>query len=270
MATIQNLKKQLRGIRSTQKLTKAMKTASTVKFSKLNGIYAEYAPYAKECRQMFEQFGAGLSAAMPAKNPDAPVAVVVLGANKGLCGNFNSELHNYAMRVTDGKEMMIACGKKSILFFKSRNIPLAREIIFDDIPSYEESAALLDDLLAQRESGRISDIMVVYPRYYHMMKQVPACYSLFAAEDHPAAEALYLPDRATIVEKTARHIFHALFFRLVLESALGVQAATLMTMRSAYDTATEYCTQLEALINRKRQSSVTADVLETATEWGEE
>ena len=48
--------------------------------------------------------------------------------------------------------------------------------------------------------------------------------------------------------------------------ALGAQAATLMTMRSAFDTATEYCEKLEGEINRLRQSAVTADVIETSAE----
>ena len=55
-------------------------------------------------------------------------------------------------------------------------------------------------------------------------------------------------------------------YKLALENALGAQAATLMTMRSAFDTATEYCEKLEGEINRLRQSAVTADVIETSAE----
>ena len=271
MPAIQNLKKQLRGIRSTQKLTKAMKTTSTVKFSKLNGIYGEYAVYGRECVRMFEQFGAGFTAAMELKDPEAPRAVVVLGSNKGLCGSFNSELQQFARNQLIDGERVVACGKKAIQFFRSKNIPVEKEVVFGDIPTYEESAALLDELLEWRKSGKISGISVVYPRYTHMMKQIPTVHELFASqEEEKGQEVLYVPDRITIVEKAAKNIFNAMFFQLVLEAALGAQAATLMTMRSAYDTATEYCTRLEAQINRKRQSAVTADVLETAAEWGEE
>ena len=64
----------------------------------------------------------------------------------------------------------------------------------------------------------------------------------------------------------AAKIFMAVAYELILETALGAQAATLMTMRSAYDTATEYCEALESEINRKRQSAVTEDVIETSSE----
>ena len=57
-----------------------------------------------------------------------------------------------------------------------------------------------------------------------------------------------------------------MFYEIVLEAAIGAQAATLMTMRSAFDTATEYAENLEKEINRLRQSAVTADVIETSAE----
>ena len=58
-----------------------------------------------------------------------------------------------------------------------------------------------------------------------------------------------------------------IIYKKTLETALGAQAATLTTMRSAYDTASEYCVTLEAEINRKRQSQVTADVIEVSAEY---
>ena len=58
MLAIQGLKKQLRGIRSTRKLTKAMRTVATVKFSKLNDMYGEHAKYGQQCRKVFKQYGA--------------------------------------------------------------------------------------------------------------------------------------------------------------------------------------------------------------------
>ncbi len=272
MPAIQSLKKQLRGIRTTQKLTKAMKTISTAKFSKLNGIYGSYAVYGKECIRMLELFGGGLTKEMAALDPDAPPAIVVMAGNKGLCGSFNVELLNFAARELEHYEKyrLIACGKKAIQYFKSKNIPVELEIAFDDIPMYEQSVALLDTLLEWRKSGKVAEISVIYPQYINMVIQKPVLQQFFkAAEDHDDGSMLYVPDRRTIVEKTAKTIFYAMFYRLVLETALGAQAATLMTMRSAYDTATDYCARLEGQINRKRQSAVTADVLETATEWEE-
>lgn len=271
MPAIQSLKKQLRSIRSTQKLTKAMKTAATVKFSKVSAIYSQYAAYGEQCAGVYEQFGTGYLSAVRAADPEAPCAVVVMASNKALCGGFNSELLTFAVEELDKLEnfRLFACGKKAIEFFRERKMPIEQEFVFSDVPAYEESAALIDRLIEQRLSGKISGVYVVYPSYGNMMTQTPVIRDLFPEPGDGDCDALLIPDRGTVVEKTVNTIFHAIIHKLVLETATGAQAATLMTMRSAYDTATDYCTQLEGQINRQRQSTVTADVLETAGEWSE-
>lgn len=269
MAAIQSLKKQLRGIRSTQKLTKAMKTISTVKFSKLNTQYNDYAFFSEQCMALYAGHARTLAATFPAADPHAPAALVVLSSNKGLCGNFNSEILNFALEQLESLSnyRLVACGKKAIGYFNRRKIPIEKEWLFEDTPSFEDAVALLDCLLSWRQEGKISQILIIYPRYDHMMQQTPTLRELFETEERLEEwDALLLPDRQTILGNTSKTILRALFYRLILESALGAQAATMMTMRSAYDTATEYCSKLEGQINRLRQSAVTADVLETASE----
>lgn len=269
MPTIQSLKKQLRGIRSTQKLTKAMKTISTVKFSKLNSVYNVYSEYGRQCKKMFEQYSSGFLNSIRESNTSAPAAVIVITSNKGLCGNFNAELLNFAREQLQslGSVLLVACGKKAIGHFKTKKIPIEREYVFEDIPSYDESNCLLEEIIEWRRNGKISSVYVIYPKYAGMMKQTPTICELFSSAEASKSESvLFVPDRNTITQKTAKTVFRAMFYQIILESAIGAQAATLMTMRSAYDTATEYCDQLEKQINRMRQSAVTADVLETSTE----
>ncbi len=269
MAAIQTLKKQLRGIRSTQKLTKAMKTVSTVKFSKLNGMYGGYAPYGDHCRRLMAQYGARLCKAMGSFQEDAPELVVILGSNKGLCGSFNAEVFRYAAQVLAEKPnaWVAAVGKKTVSYCDYKQIPVVLKESLNDLPTYEESGALFDRLLALRQTGKVSRITVVYPRYKNMMVQTPSSCELFDGKDGEETDiALFVPDEETVVATVAQTAFRAMFYDLVLQTALGAQAATLMTMRSAYDTATGYCAELEGQINRQRQSAVTADVLETSVE----
>lgn len=270
MATVQTLKKQLRGIRSTQKLTKAMKTISTVKFSKLNGLYGKYAPYGAACLRMHRRFGRGFVGALPAAKKEAPRCVVVLASNKGLCGSFNAEVLSFARKQMAEGDVVIPCGKKAIRYFRARPCSIIKEVVPSDVPTYEEAASLLKELVQLRKEGEISGITVIYSHYVHMMQQQPDRYDLFAVSEEEEEVPLCCPDRETVEEAVAMPVFCGMFYRLMLEAALGAQAATLMTMRSANDTATEYVAHLEEQINRKRQSAVTADVLETATEWGEE
>ena len=101
-----------------------------------------------------------------------------------------------------------------------------------------------------------------------MMLQKPSQTELFSVkrEDEEDPGLLLAPDRDTVISRTAMTVFGSMVYQILLESAIGAQAATLMTMRSAFDTATEYCERLEGEINRLRQSAVTADVIETSGE----
>ena len=267
MPEVHSLKKQLRGIRSTQKLAKAMKTASVVKLSKLTGVYGQYSEYGAQCEKLLEQYGPVFLEAFRETDSAAPAAVIVLASNKGLCGSFNAEIFNFAMKQLPrlGAYRLIPCGREAIRFFQRKKLPVEKAAVFGDVPTYEESSALFDEIVEWRNAGRISRVFVIYPKYINMMRQEPTISESFST-DHSGADetALLIPDRSTVVEKNVKMVFRAMFYKLVLETALGAQAATLLTMRSAYDTATEYCTELEGQINRLRQSLVTADILETS------
>ncbi|MBQ7936557.1 MAG: F0F1 ATP synthase subunit gamma [Clostridia bacterium] len=273
MPAVQILKKKLRGIRSTQKVAKAMKTVSTVKFSKLNGIFNEFSAYGRQCASLYWAYKEELISFFPPGDPEAPVCVVVLCSNKGLCGSFNAEVLNFAQEELEKLErpyLLVACGKQAINYFKEKQKPIEKELIFGDVPSYEDGRKLLNLLTGWRAEKKISSIKVIYPHYVNMVKQQPSVENLFEITEDTKEESgeaiLFVPDRPTIIEKTANNIFQSLMYEVLLETALGAQAATLMTMRSAYDTATEYSQQLESQINRQRQSAVTADVIETSSE----
>ena len=130
MLAIQGLKKQLRGILSTRKLTKAMRTVSTVKFSKLNALYNEYSQYGKQCRKICEQYGTFFLENVSAKNPDAPSLVIVMTSNKGLCGKFNAEILGFAEQELEKMDsfLLVACGKKAIHYFKTKEMAISLEL----------------------------------------------------------------------------------------------------------------------------------------------
>ena len=276
MPSIQNLKKKLRGIKSTQKLTKAMKTVSAVKFSKLSGIYNEFLAYGRQCANLYNTYTKELISYFPKADPEAPVCYVILGSNKGLCGSFNAELLNYAHTQIKKEKRplcLIACGKQAITYCKDKRLSTEAELIFEDVPTYHDGQTLLNLLTDLRAQKTISTIKIIYPHYVNTVLQRPTVKTLFEQDEYQnksEENLLFGPDRSTILEKTAYKIFQSMMYEVLLETALGAQAATLMTMRSAYDTATEYSDQLETQINRLRQSAVTADVIETSGERKEQ
>lgn len=273
MSTTQLLKKKLRGIRSTQKITKAMKTISSIKLSQLTALYDDYNDYGKCCENMYLEYRDELLDTLPPAAPLAPVCFVVIASNKGLCGGFNSELLSYAMEEIkkQGSCVILACGKKAITYFENHHIPCEATFVFDDVPGYDDGNTILNEIIRLRQAQKISTVKVIFQKYTNMMRQSPVTVELFSREHmkkepENQGEYLLIPDKKTVIDSIAPNEFQSILYKYLLEVALGAQASTLMTMRSAYDTATEYCMQLEGEINRKRQSEVTADVIETAAE----
>ncbi len=272
MATVQSLKKKLQVIRSTRKLTQAMKTASTVKYSKLSNLYSNYEKYEQQCSCLYEAYRKDFNGVFELTNPDAPVCYVVMAGNKGMCGAFNSELLLFFDKILKKEEkapVIFPCGKKVREHFHNKGIPYENAHIFDDIPSYSQAEELFAEICLLIKAGRISSVKIVYPEYVNMMKQKPVVCDLFSFEGEEEEEysPMLVPDKETVISNGAEKILISIMYKKILETALGAQAATLTTMRSAYDTACEYSAQLETKINRIRQSQVTADVIEISAEY---
>ena len=249
-----------------------MKTASTVKYSKLSALYSDYEKYSEQCDRMYRNYRKDFNSVFSVSNPEAPVLYIVLTSNKGMCGSFNTELISFFENILceqKNEAVIICCGKKGKDYLEGKKIHCDKSYILSDIPSYSDACTLFEDIRELMESGKISSVKTVYPQYQNMMKQKPVCDGLFSFEESltDSEEPLFVPDRQTVMANTAEKILISIIYKKLLETALGAQAATLTTMRSAYDTACEYSAQLETEINRKRQSQVTADVLEVSADY---
>ena len=273
MATIQNLKKKLQVILSTKKITKAMKTASTVKYSKLSALYSDCEKYEEQCRRMYENYRNDINSVFAIKNIDAPSLYILLTSDKGMCGSFNTELTVFFGKIIKEQSTppkIIVCGKKGIDYLDSKKIGYTKSYLFSDTPAYSDADEMFREIKSLIESGEISSVKIVYPKYLNMMMQRPVCEELFTFDNGTTPEGdepLFVPDRQTVIHCTAEKILVSILYKKILETALGAQAATLTTMRTAYDSACEYSEQLEIQINRKRQSQVTADVIEISSEY---
>lgn len=275
MPTEKLLKKKLQGVRSTQKLTKAMKTVSAVKYSRLNSMSCAFSEYSKCYLDLYSGVEHEIKKLLPPASENARDFIIVLGSNKGLCGKFNSELLQFAeaeIQKYDSAPFVAVLGKMAVTYFEDKKLPTDKTFNYNDIPQYGDCDPLITEITQLQEKGEISGVKVIYMKYETMMKQTPTVFEFFSAEskEAEAENVLYFPDKETVVGSLFGKLYQTAVYGMMLETALGAQASTLITMRSAYDTATEYANNLERAINRMRQTRVTADVIETASAEGGE
>lgn len=264
MAAISSLKKKLKSVRVTGKLSKAMKTVSAAKFSRLSAAWKYYSFYADQ----FGKLSRSLTADKRSPNPET---VVIIGSNRGFCGGFNNDLVNYFCETALNPKHLVVCGGKMAKTLTENGISYERLFTFDDVPQFQECDPLVEYLTELAEERQDYPVALIYPIYKNPMTQIPTTLYLTlnpVSGSGSGEEWLWIPERDSVCRDIYEAGIHSRLFGAVLSTALGAQAATLVTMRSAYDTALEYSLALEGEIQRLRQSKVTSDVIEVSSERG--
>lgn len=259
MAGQRELKKHLAGIKTTGKLANAMKTVATAKFARLSALQSNIADYTACCGEVL--CGLGKSALFgPTPGGNGTLYIMFTG-NKGLCGGYNSELCTFfdELEKEEGYKLIV-CGKKGVEYCAQKGIA-AQELCIDDLPTTEDAASLLDIITANY--GTHSNVKLVYRHFKNVMQQIPTVRDLFSPVKE--GEVLFVPSREEAEKAVATLCVKALLYGTLVEVATGVQAATLMTMRNAADNAAEEAAKTETILNRVRQSELTADVIESAS-----
>ncbi len=265
MSAIPGLKKKLRGVRATEKLSKAMKTVSAAKYTKLTLQFRYYSEYSRQYREL-------CNVAEASDSSEKTETLVIFGSNKGFCGAFNNEIVQFfednSLKANDYSHLIVY-GEKIGEILSEKNISTDKILTYSDVPAFSEIDELYSELLRLSEGKKNYKVKLIYPVYKNTMKQIPT-EKLFAVNPGKAdayeEDCLMYPDRETILASLSETYMKSVLYGVLLETALGAQAATMMTMRSSFDMAQEFGEELESEIHRQRQQAVTADVLETSTD----
>ena len=275
MATLRELRKRLRSVKSTGALAGAMKTVSTAKYSRLSSAVSAGEEYANCCETLAALLGGLEINSAPQENPrpDVPELYVLFSGNRGLCGGYNSELFAYfsdLRKTLPGSCLFGACGRTAREYCREKGIDLFCEFDIPDIPSFADARRISDHFRGLYSDGAVSKIVFVFQKFENMLKQTPSCSVFLPTESEKTAcgdEYIFVPDRETVAESALPVCFDEKAYSHLLKCASGAQAATLMAMRAAYDNAGATATSLETAINRRRQTEVTAGVIETSSDF---
>ena len=264
MATLADLRKRLRGIQTICQLAGAMRTVSAAKLARLNSTNYAFSAYAQGCRDLLQASGAAFTTVPGSADK---TLIVLLSGNRGLCGSYHNELFSFFHSLPELEDaLFITGGNKAAAHLKERGIPILEEMHISDVPEYAQAEALSERVLSLYLSGAVNRVLFVFSEAVNAMTQTPRCLELLPGESGgETQDLLWLPDPVTVQEGLAEFCLRAQIYHLLIKSAMGVQGATLTSMRSAYDNGKESAAELETSINRLRQTQVTASVIETSS-----
>ena len=276
MPNLRDIRTRIRSIKNTQQLTYTMKLVSATKLRRAHEQVLAARPYA---RRMLQVLNSLATRAHPESHPllqrrgEEKAELVVITADRGLCGGFNANILKAALAELGRREAagfsVTAVGKKGRDFFRRRRISLRRELVdvFRKV-SYAHAADLARDLMQRYVSGDRDAIYLVYNEFKSAIQQRVVVEKLLPIEKLPdegrllPVDYLYEPGQKEIFDQLLPKHVEVQVFRALLESAAAEHGARMSAMDSATRNAADLIENLTLNMNKVRQAGITKEILE--------
>ena len=282
MATLRDLKRQIRSVKNIAKVTEALQTVSAVKFRKAEARVKRARPYAENMQQMMRDVARHARGESPllAGRVGNRVAIASITADRGLAGGFNAQvlMRSWQFRLErDAEFLQVASGRKAVAFFRFRRIePEAAYTGLSDSPTYEKAREIGHDLTKLFNQEEADEVYLVYNRFESALTQRPVLTRLLPVapenkkeqeeeeEGTPGTFLEYIPDADTILRKLVPRYVETMVWQALLESAAGEHGARMTAMKNATDNANDLAKDLTLEMNKARQAQITREISEIA------
>ena len=285
MPSLIDLRRRIRAVKSTQQITKAMKMIAASRLKRAQDRVVAARPFAQ---RMLGVLNSLVSRIDPEVHPllrmpdqtGAPVLLIVITADRGLCGSFNSNVIKSAGQfiTTDGQGREVALGligRKGRDFFRRRGFDVRYEAagIFQRL-SFEHAVAVANSAIEEFTSGRVGSVYLVYNEFKSVMTQklvverllpIPRLELEAGAAAGPILDYIFEPAPELIfAELLPRHV-QVQVYRALLESNAAFFAAQMTAMDAATRNSGEMIEQLTLYMNKVRQAAITREIIEVVS-----
>lgn len=273
MASIRDIRKRIRSVNSTVKITKAMKMVAAARFRRAQASVEQSRPYATKIQELLRD----LSGALPqsihpylVQKTEGKRVLVVFSSDRGLCGAFNSNVFRRAEAElrADPTILVVPVGKKAIGYFGRRKYTVLKNVS-DLWPAFgfSTSTALVKELATQFESKEIRQVDLLFNEFVSVITQRPKMETLLPIRKPETGEALpksyeFEPSREEIVRGLIPKAVEVRFYLTCLNSLASEFGARMTAMDSASRNARDMIDTLTLSMNRVRQATITKELME--------
>ena len=277
MAKGRELKGRIKSVENTRKITRTMEMVATSKMKRATDRVAAARPFAMALGDMLAQlYTPELAQQFPLLRRPVQlkkVALLLLTANRGLCGAFNANLIKEARaRMAEWEARGIAVemhivGKKGIGYFRylGKDIAAQRTDITDK-PTAADAASLVDGLMTRFASGELDAVYVTGTKYKSALTAPPATDAILPVTPPTGAgvtrDFLLAPSGEEILEALLPAYVRNAVYRALAETEAGFQSAQRTAMKNATDNATDMLQVLKRTYNTARQAQITQEIAE--------
>lgn len=277
MAGARDVKRRIKSVENTRQITRTMELVATSKLKRATDRVYAVRPYADALNEIVQGlYSPALSERYPILRRPEKVeraAVLLLTANRGLCGGFNSNLIKQARGLMDdlrgqgiATELHIA-GKKAVAYFRFRGEPMeTKRADIGDAPTVEDAESLVGPIRDKFEAGEIDALYLVSSKFVSAMSTPPNTEQLLPIEGDPEAPSadtfILSPSGDMILERILPAYLRNAVFTALVENAAAEQGARRSAMKSATDNAGDVLEHLTRTYNRARQAQITQEIAE--------
>ena len=286
MASVQDLKRRIRSVRNTRKITRAMELVAAAKLRRAQTRIEAMRPYAATMQELIAGVGrASSSVRLPlleTREEVTNVLLVPLTGDRGLAGAFNAQVIRRAFALerrllAEGVGVRwLAVGKKGRSTLSFRRKPVVGDFVgFTDRPEYANAQAVAHRAAELFTSGEVDRVVLVFNTYVSALTQkvtdqdvLPISPDILETseaertEDAMRGDFIFEPEPEEILARLLPVYLETQLYRALLESAASEQGARMTAMRNASKNAGELIDSLTLSMNRARQSEITQEILE--------
>ena len=281
MATLRDIRRRIRSVESTQKITRAMKLVAAAKLRRAQERIVSARPYAVKMAELLSSLvrrAEGEAHPLLVRRPAARKRLVIITADKGLCGAFNSNILRASLAFLreqgETSVTLVVVGKKARDFYRRRQYEIKSEMLgFFDRLAYSHAQELAGGLMQEYLSGEVDEVHLIYNEFRSVAVQRVKREQLLPIESAEAGDGQGGPEGAAgdyIYEPSPEAILAALLprhvttqvYRALMESVAGEYGARMTAMEAATKNAKEMISVLSIQYNTARQERITKELLD--------
>lgn len=276
MAQIREIKKRIKSVTSTQKVTHAMELVAAAKMRKAQTVALAGRPYATSLHEILASVQAAAhkesAHALLKSNKSDQQLIIIATSDRGLAGGLNLNVFREILRTEPKNAKYITIGKKARDFVAKTNGELTASWESEEIP-YLDLARLLTKMVTEafisKEYGKIS---LIYPHFESTVKQTPHWVQVLPIppfeqiQEMPANhEFIYEPTADKILGSILTHHILTQIYQVLVEAKASEHSARMVAMKNATDAAEDLVDDLTLTYNQARQEAITKELLDIVT-----
>ncbi len=285
MANLKDISRQIRSVKNTQKTTKAMKLVSSAKLRRTRELADQAKSYAIKISDVLSEIAnriskvqdnENLSRAFVSNDNPKTVDIVLVTADKGLCGGFNMATIKQVRQLISEYEAkgatvrLRAAGRKGIDYFNFQGVELTQqELGLTSAPTYEKGADFIKEVYEDFSNGITDKVILVYNGFLNMLAQelkvkdlLPISFDVVSVEQTGSMLEIEPDDDEEVLEElTSKYIDFNMYYSLI-DSLAAEHSARMQAMDNATSNAKEKVDSLTVEFNKARQAAITTELIE--------